>query len=122
MKIILLIMIYSFSGFSCVAYLGDMSRIQSLSISKVLKDKGFSISELKIGSDIQVELETKSYFNIHGYPHFFMRSLKLNVNFDDVQIFSTYNSDGFPIYLGMKGITKELKNSSFQCIDSQVIR
>lgn len=122
MKITILLFIFSLSGICCKAYLEDLTTIQTVRMSKVLKSKGFSVTKDSKESDIQVVIKKKNYFNIYGYPHFFMRKIRLNIIFDQVSIFSTYSSDGFPVYKAYSDVLKDLRSSTFSCVNSQIIR
>lgn len=122
MKIITILMIFSLNAICCKASLSKMSKLNAVRLTEALNAKGFTVVESKTQPDIHVSLVKKSYFNIYGHPYFFMRELNLEVNFDSVQIFSAFSSDGFPVYKAFSEILAKLKDAPFRCVNSVVIR
>jgi hypothetical protein len=123
MKIlILLLSIISFQAISCEAFISDIKSTSKRRVKAVLEDKGFSITDSTQNSDIQVIVKKERYFNIYGYPHFFMRKINIDVMFDGATLYDDYQSDGFPVYVAFSRIIEGLEDSSFRCVNGQVLR
>ncbi len=123
MKILILILTtISLQAISCDAFISDIKSTSKRRVSNVLEDKGFSITDSVENSDIQVIIKKERYFNIYGYPHFFMRNVNIDVMFDGATLYDDHQADGFPVYVAFSRIIEGLEDSSFRCINGQVLR
>ena len=123
MKIItLFLLILTFKAFSCDAFISDIKSSSKRRVATVIVQKGFRITDNIKSSDIQVIVKKESYFNIYGYPHFFMRNVNIDVMFDGATLYDDHQSDGFPVYVAFSRIIEGLEHSSFRCVNGQVLR
>lgn len=118
----ILLLFVAVNSYACDAYITGANKLYEQRIEKVLADKGFKMTDKLADSEIVVHFKKVKFFNIYGYPHFFMRKLTLDVIFDESKIFHDYQSDGFPVYTAMGDLMKTLKNSTFKCVNGEVQR
>jgi hypothetical protein len=112
----LLISSYTFANQLCTIHIDakDFNSIQISRVTKLLQNLNYKVVSKSERANYKVKLEKNSYFNLYGYPHFFMREISLDFYGNGVKLYETFSSDGFPVYRALGQVLDDLEvNENF---------
>lgn len=96
----------------------DAEGFNSMQVARaanLLKKLNYDVVSKSEHANYKLQLTKRKYFNVHGYPHFFMREIKLKFFSNGVELYDTYSSDGFPVYRALGDVLDDLEVNERFC-------
>ncbi len=114
---LLLVSSYSFANQLCTIHIDakGFSSAQVSRVAKLLDRLNYDVVSRSEKANYKVKLEKKKYFNIYGYPSFFMREISLDFYSNGVKLYETFSSDGFPVYQALGEVLDDLEVNEKFC-------
>lgn len=114
---LLLVSSYSFSSELCKVhiYAEGLNVTQISRVAKLLKKLNYDVVDSSKSAKYRIKLKKERYFNVYGYPHFFMREISLDFYHNGVKLYETFSSDGFPVYRALGEVLDDLEVNADFC-------
>lgn len=113
---LLLINLSSWANQPCTIHIEaeGFNTLQTARAAKLLKKLNYQVVSKSEHANYKLLLKKERYFNVYGYPHFFMREINLEFYSNDIKLYDTFSSDGFPVYEALGEVLDDLEvNENF---------